>query len=66
MAQTITVMAWPHGAEADIDWPTEVGLAIQYGRSLVTTVLIDSIERPSDEILAWLNLAADAKFDWST
>ena len=58
-------MAWPHGIKAEIGWLTEVGFADKNGRSLVTTASGDFIERPSNGLLTWLNLAADVEFEWS-
>ena len=37
----------------------------KYGQSLVSTTLVDSIERPSDGLRICLNWAAEVEFDWS-
>ena len=54
-----------HGTEANEGWLTEVGFANKYGRSLVTTASLDSIEAPSDGLLTCLKSAPIVEFNWS-
>ena len=47
-------MAWLNGAEADVVRLTELGFVDKCGRHLVTKIMVDSIERLSNGLLAWV------------